>query len=73
MSGTGGDGPQAVVEAIAVGTHGFHVDLSLSLLFFYVIGWAHKIVMWYFLLDRLSSHDDTNHSPSVTCELVYFV
>ena len=52
--------------------HGFCVDLSLSLFLFF--GRAHKIVTRFvFLLDRLSSRDDTNQCRPVTRELAYFV
>ena len=51
LSGTGADGPQAAVEAIARGAHGFHVDLSLSLSFnFYFIGRAHEMSTWFIFL-----------------------
>ena len=71
-SGIGADGPQVVVEAMAGVTHGFCVDLSLSLFLFF--GRAHKIVTRFvFLLDRLSSRDDTNQCRPVTRELAYFV
>ncbi len=46
MIGTGADGPQAAVEAIAGGAHGFHVVLSLSFLFIY-FGQAHELVTQY--------------------------
>jgi hypothetical protein len=51
LSGTGGDGPQAAVEAMARGADGFRVDLSLSLSFhFYFIGRAHETVTWFVFL-----------------------
>jgi hypothetical protein len=53
----GADGTEAAVEAMAGGSHGFPVELSLSLslYFFIFFGQAHTIVTHFvFLLDRES-------------------